>query len=255
MKALRSSPFLEVTDLRKSYGGVVAVDNCSFVVEGGITCLIGPNGAGKSSVAAMISGEIPSDGGRVLFEGRPLTGPMHIRVRRGLVRTFQLPQELARMTVLENLLVAAPDQRGARFWAALAGPALWAKQERDIVAKAWELLSFCGLREKANDLAGSLSGGQKKLLELGRALMCEPRLVLLDEPMAGVAPHLADQLMSLILALRDRGLNLLIIEHEMKRVERVSDSVVVMAAGTVLATGPFAEVRARSEVKAAYLGG
>jgi branched-chain amino acid transport system ATP-binding protein len=244
-----------VTNLRKSYGGVVAVDDCSFGVESGITCLIGPNGAGKSSVAAMISGEVPSDGGYVLFEGRPLTGPMHSRVRAGLARTFQLPQELARMTVLENLVVAAPNQRGARVWTALAGPAVWGRQEREILAKAWELLTWCGLRDKGNDLAGSLSGGQKKLLELARALMCEPRLVLLDEPMAGVAPHLADRLMSLILALRDRGLTLLIIEHEMKRVERLSDSVVVMSAGTVLATGAFAEVRARSEVKTAYLGG
>lgn len=244
-----------MTGLRKSFGGVVAVDNCSFAVETGITCLIGPNGAGKSSVAAMISGEVPSDGGHVLFEGKPLTGPMHVRVRAGLVRTFQLPQELANMTVLENLLVAAPGQRGARFWPSLAGPLAWGRQEKAILAKAWDLLTWCGLREKGNGLAGSLSGGQKKLLELARALMCEPRLLLLDEPMAGVAPHLADQLMSLILALRDRGLTLLIIEHEMKRVEKVSDSVVVMAAGTVLATGVFAEVKARPEVKAAYLGG
>ena len=159
------------------------------------------------------------------------------------------------MTVLENLLVAAPDQRGARFWVALAGPAMWGRQETEILAKAWELLAWCGVREKGNDLAGSLSGGQKKLLELARALMCEPRLVLLDEPMAGVAPHLADRLMSLILGLRERGMALLIIEHEMKRVERISDSVVVMAAGSVLATGVFAEVKGRSEVKAAYLGG
>jgi ABC-type branched-subunit amino acid transport system ATPase component len=251
-----SADSLVVVDLRRDFGGVWAVDGASFAVRrGSITALIGPNGAGKSTVVGIVGGAIRATSGRVLFEGEDVTGlAPHERARRGLVRTYQLSSEFGKLTVLENLLVAAPRQRGESVMTLVVGKRYWRAQERALIERARALLERFGMSEKEDEYAGRLSGGQKRLVEIMRALMAEPKLLLLDEPMAGVNPTLARSIESHLVELAREGLTLLLVEHELDVVERVSDSVVAMALGKVIATGTMAELRSRREVLDAYLG-
>ncbi|MGH3131109.1 MAG: ABC transporter ATP-binding protein [Gaiellaceae bacterium] len=248
---------LEARDVRKRYGGVVAVDEATLAVEpASITALIGPNGAGKTTLFNVVSGFARPDSGSVLLGGERIDGrPPHAIARRGLVRTFQTPKALTRMSVLDNMLLAAPAQPGEHLWRLVATPRAGRSRERELRARALELLRLVRLDGLAEDYAGTLSGGQRKLLELTRALMAEPRLLLLDEPMAGVNPTLARQLLDRIRTLREeQGLTFLLIDHDLDVVMAVSDRVVVMNEGRVIAAGTPAEVRADPLVVDAYLG-
>jgi neutral amino acid transport system ATP-binding protein len=248
---------LRVAEVVKRFGGLAAVDRATFdVEEGSITALIGPNGAGKTTLFNIVSGFLRPDGGAVLLAGERIDRrPPHAVNRRGLVRTFQIPRALTRMSVLENVLLAAPHQPGERLWRLLSTPAAARRREREIEERAHELLALVRLDSLGDDYAGTLSGGQRKLLELSRALMTEPRVVLLDEPMAGVNPTLALQLLDHIRGLRDdQGLTFLLIDHDLEAVMSVSDRVIVMSAGRVIAAGTPAEVRADPLVVDAYLG-
>jgi len=241
--------------VRRSFGGLVAVNVEMFeVFEHEIVALIGPNGAGKTTFFNVLTGFERADAGEWSFDGASLTGKPAYRIARsGMVRTFQIPKALARMSVLDNLKLAAIHQSGERVAVAVIRP-LWRNQERAIEARALELLDWVGLADKRGDYAGTLSGGQRKLLELGRALMTEPRLVMLDEPTAGVNPALTDQLLERIRGLRDRGLTVLFVEHDMDVVASISDRVVCMAEGVVIASGTPREVVTNDAVVDAYLG-
>ena len=249
------SALLEVRGVSKAFAGIRAVDDASLVVQvGSITALIGPNGAGKSTLFNCISGFLRPQSGRVLLDGRRIDRRAPHRVARsGLVRTFQTPRALTRMTALENVMLAAPRHRGERLGGSLAPRAR--RRERDVRVRAGELLELVRLDGQAGALAGTLSGGQRKLLDLVRALMAEPRILLLDEPMAGVSPTLRVELLEHILALRDRdAITLLIVEHDLDFVMRASDRVIVMNDGRVIAQGTPDEVRADERVVDAYLG-
>jgi ABC-type branched-subunit amino acid transport system ATPase component len=250
-------PILEVKNLAKNYGGVQAVDGVSFTVErGSITGLIGPNGAGKSTALNVIGGLLSPAGGTVLFDGVDITGqPMHRLARRGLVRTFQLARVFGNLTTIENLLVAAPSHRGDSAIGILAGKRYWGEQERQLVVQARELLASFGMTGTEDEYARNLSGGQKRAVETMRALMMKPKLLLLDEPMAGLSPSLSRQLEDMFLKLSVDGLSLLLVEHGLDTVERICGKVVVMAQGKVLSEGRMAELRTRREVQDAYVIG
>jgi branched-chain amino acid transport system permease protein len=252
----RPPAHLCVQDLRVSFGGVNAVDGLSFdLVPGEATGLIGPNGAGKSTALKLIVGAVQPDGGRVLVDGANVAGwPAHKVARLGLVRTFQHTSEFAKLTVLENLLTAAPRQPGDSAAGALLGPRHARRRQQELLAQAWALLVDFGLTGYADTYAGQLSGGQRRLVEIMRSLMAEPRILLLDEPMAGVNPTLRLTIEDHLRRLRDGGLTMLMVEHELGSVERVCDSVMVMAQGKLLATGTMAELRVNQEVVSAYLG-
>ena len=246
---------LQVHDVVRAFDGVRAVDGASLEVEAGsITGLIGPNGAGKSTLFHCISGFLRPQSGRVLLDGKRIDGRAPHRIARaGLIRTFQTPRALTRMTVLENVMLAAPNHRGERLGGSLTARARC--REREVTVRAAELLELVRLDGHSDALAGTLSGGQRKLLELVRALMAEPRILLLDEPMAGVSPTLRVELLEHILALRRRdGITLLIVEHDLDFVMRASDRVIVMNDGRVIAHGSPDEVRADERVVDAYLG-
>jgi len=250
-------PILEVEDMHHSFGGVQAVDGCSFTIaKGALAAVIGPNGAGKSTMVNVVSGALPRQRGRIRFDGSDISGWAPHRIAlRGLIRTFQISREFGGMTVLENLLVTAPDQGGERLWNALFRPALGRRQDRELVSRALEVLDTFGLFDRRDDYARTLSGGQKRLLELARAVMAEPKLLLLDEPMAGINPALIDRLGRHIQRLNEQGITFVLIEHNLEVVERICDHVVVMAMGRTLATGRMAELRRNQEVVTAYLGG
>jgi branched-chain amino acid transport system ATP-binding protein len=248
---------LEVRDLRKSYGGVQAVAGVSFAVQRGrITGLIGPNGAGKSTVLGMIAGAIRPTSGSVLLHGTDLAGlPSHKIARHRLARTFQQPGDFSGMTVMENLLAAPQRQRGDSMRGALLGKRYWGEEEEALIARATGLVERFEMTHMANEFAGSLSGGQRKLLEIMRALMTDPEILLLDEPMAGVNPSLCRRIEDFLLELQVEGLTMLMIEHEMAVVERLCDPIVVMAQGEVLAEGTMTDIRSDQRVLDAYLNG
>lgn len=249
---------LEVESVTRILGGIRAVDGCSLrVAEHSITGVIGPNGAGKSTLFDLITGFQRPDAGRILFRGRRIDGlPPHEIVRRGIARTFQVPRELQRTTVLEALMLAAPDQLGEQPWAPLLMPGRVRAQELEIAGRAREVLRFVELEQVAASFVSELSVGQKKLLELARTLMLHASLVLLDEPGAGVNPVLMRRLTEAIQTLRaEHGVTFLIIEHDMDLIVRLCDHVYVLSSGQTIAEGPPAEVLRHPAVLASYLGG
>jgi neutral amino acid transport system ATP-binding protein len=252
-----SDVILEIEGVEKRFGGVRAVDGASFGVErGSITALIGPNGAGKSSLFDVVTGFERADGGVIRLDGRSIYRlPAYAIARRGLVRTFQLTKTLSVMSVLDNMLLATPRHPGERLGGWFVRPLAARRSEREARARALELLDTFSLLAQAGDYAGTLSGGQRKLLELARALMLAPRLVLLDEPLAGVNPTLGRRLLEHIedLRLRD-GTTVLFVEHDMEVVMNHSDRVIVMAQGRVIADGAPDDVRRNEAVVEAYLG-
>lgn len=263
----KPDPILTVDRIERRFGGMTAVDvNHLEVQRGAITALIGPNGAGKTTFFNLLTGfDKPSNtapvfGGssdaraRWAFEGRDLGRTNATRVARaGMIRTFQLTKALSRMTVLENMLIGAANQPGENLFVGLIKP-LWAQRERENVERADELLRRFKLDAKRNDMAGGLSGGQKKLLEMARALMAQPKMIMLDEPMAGVNPALTQSLLDHIQTLRDEGTTVLFVEHDMHMVRHISDWVVVMAQGQIIAEGLPEEVMTSPAVVDAYLG-
>ena len=255
--AVRTGGMLVVEGLVRHFGGVKAVDGCSFEIEPGtISALIGPNGAGKTTTVNLVAGALRSDRGRILFDGSDLTGKRpHQIAERGLVRTFQISREYASMTVLENLMVSPLRQSGERLLNVLLRPRRWRSEEREHLERSLQVLDAFGLYAKRDDYAGSLSGGQKRLLELARAVMAAPKMLLLDEPLAGINPALTDRVADHIRRLREDGITFLLVEHNLEIVERICDHVVVMALGATLATGTMADLRKNEEVVRAYLTG
>jgi ABC-type branched-subunit amino acid transport system ATPase component len=248
---------LQVRQLTKTYGGVRAVDNASFnVVRGRITGLIGPNGAGKSTALGIIAGSFKPTSGSVLLDGTEIAGtPSYKLARQGIARTFQISSEFAGMTVLENLLAAPQGQKGETLWGAIRGRGYWRTEEDSLIQRAAELMIRFDMFAMANEVAGTLSGGQRRLLEIMRSLMSQPKLLLLDEPMAGVHPTLGRRIEDYLAELQDEGLTMLLVEHEMAVVERLCDAVIVMARGEVIAEGTMADVSADRRVLDAYLNG
>jgi neutral amino acid transport system ATP-binding protein len=251
----KPDPILVADDVTRHFGGLTAVDVDHLEVQrGAITALIGPNGAGKTTFFNLLTGFDKPNSGSWTFNGRPLAGlPAYRVARRGMVRTFQLTKALSKLTVIENMRLGATGQRGESVLRALLAP-LWRSQENAITDRADELLARFMLDAKREDFAGSLSGGQRKLLEMARALMAEPELVMLDEPMAGVNPALTQSLLGHVKALREEGMTVLFVEHDMDMVRDISDWVIVMAQGRIVAEGPPAEVMADPAVIDAYLG-
>jgi branched-chain amino acid transport system ATP-binding protein/neutral amino acid transport system ATP-binding protein len=249
-------PLLDVRGLSRGFYGIRALDGVDLAVEAGtITGLIGPNGAGKTTLFNCVSGLIPPGGGRVLFDGRDVTGWRADRVTQaGLVRTFQIARGFPRLSVLENLMLYGDRQPGERLWRAVAGGAGARRREVELRDRAFAVARRLNLTRVVNDPASDLSGGQKKLLELGRALMTDPRLILLDEPIAGVNPTLAREIAEHLQALRADGLTFLIIEHHLDVIARLCQPVIVMAEGRHLAEGSFAQVAADPRVQEAYMG-
>jgi neutral amino acid transport system ATP-binding protein len=253
----RTTPILVVDDVVRHFGGVAAVDGATLDVEpGSITALIGPNGAGKTTLFHIVSGFYKPERGRIEFDGQPIAGwPPHAIAKRGLVRTFQLTKALTRMSVLENMMLAAPSQPGEQLWRTVVTPRAARRREEEVRQQAMELLRLVQLDGMAGDYAGTLSGGQRKLLEFARALMVEPKMIMLDEPMAGVNPSLGLELLSRMKALQEeRGMTFLLIEHDMEVVMTVSERVIVMNEGRVVADGPPGTIRHDEAVIEAYLG-
>jgi branched-chain amino acid transport system ATP-binding protein/branched-chain amino acid transport system permease protein len=248
---------LQATDVVREFGGLRAVAGVSISVRRGtLTGLIGPNGAGKSTLLAMLAGTLPVSSGEIRYQGEDVTGlPAFRRARLGLVRTFQLASEFKKLTVLENLLSSVPGNRGDSLRGALAGPGYWRGDEDAAIARATALLEQFGLEAQANSYAGDLSGGQRRMVEIMRALMAEPQMLLLDEPMAGVHPSLARRIGGELVTLTAGGLTVLMVEHELAIMDEFCDPVVAMAEGTVLAQGTMSELRRRSDVVEAYLVG
>jgi neutral amino acid transport system ATP-binding protein len=251
----KPDPIVVADGVTRHFGGMTAVDVDHLEVErGAITALIGPNGAGKTTLFNLLTGFDKPSTGTWTFDGRSLSGTPAAKVARsGMVRTFQLTKALSRMTVIENMRLGAAAQPGENLARALV-PGLWRSREREITEQAEELLVRFKLDAKRDDFAGSLSGGQRKLLEMARALMSRPTMVMLDEPMAGVNPALTQSLLGHIQALRDEGTTVLFVEHDMHMVRHISDWVVVMAEGRIVAEGPPESVMHDQAVIDAYLG-
>ncbi len=255
---VESAPMMSIRGVTKSFGGIRAVNEASFDIgRGTITALIGPNGAGKTTLFNIVAGFIKPDAGRVVLNGQDVTGlPAHQLFKRGLMRTFQIPAAFERMSLIQNLMVVPAGQSGEnvlRTWF------MWGRvtaEEKRVRDKAKEVLDFLGLSHVAGEYAGNLSGGQKKLLELGRTMMSDPDIVLLDEPGAGVNPTLMVKLADDIRRLNEeRGYTFCIIDHDMDLVAKLCHPIIVMAEGAMLAQGSMDEIRQNQEVLDAYLGG
>jgi neutral amino acid transport system ATP-binding protein len=253
--APKPDAILVADDVVRRFGGMTAVDVDHLEVQrGAITALIGPNGAGKTTFFNLLTGFDTPQSGTWSFEGNSLAGKSGARVAQaGMVRTFQLTKALSRLTVLQNMLLAARKNPGERFWLSWL-PFTWRAHEKAATEKAMEILTRFKLDAKADDFAGSLSGGQRKLLEMARALMTDPTMIMLDEPMAGVNPALVQSLLGHVQALRDEGMTVLFVEHDMHAVRHISDWVVVMAEGRIVAEGPPRSVMQDQAVVDAYLG-
>ncbi len=253
--APKPDAILTAHGVRRSFGGLTAVDVDDLEVQrGSITALIGPNGAGKTTLFNLLTGFDKPDTGRWTFDGKDLDSVVaHRTAKMGMVRTFQLTKSLTKLSVIENMKLGATGQRGERWWNGLF-QFLWRDQEREIEARAEELLARFKLDHMRDEYAGTLSGGQRKLLEMARALMTGPRLVMLDEPMAGVNPALKQSLNAHIRGLRDEGMTVLFVEHDMDMVHDISDWVVVMAEGRIIAEGTPDQISRDTAVIDAYLG-
>ena len=253
--APKPDPILVADSVVRQFGGLTAVDVEHVEIQrGAITALIGPNGAGKTTFFNLLTGFDQPSSGTWSFEGRSLSGvPAHRVARLGMVRTFQLTKALSKLTVIENMRLGATGQKGENVFRALLH-SIWKDQEREITERADDLLARFKLDTKREDFAGSLSGGQRKLLEMARALMVEPQMVMLDEPMAGVNPALTQSLLGHVKDLREDGMTVLFVEHDMDMVRDISDWVIVMAQGVVIAEGPPDSVMGDPRVIDAYLG-
>ena len=248
---------LEVISLYKNFGGLVAVNNCSLKIKkNSITGIIGPNGSGKSTLFNLISGTIKPTSGKVIFNKENITGfPPYRLFKKGILRTFQIPHEFTNLTVLENLMMVPPNQSGESLVNALFNRNKFSRQEEKIKKKAIEVIEFLNLVKLTNELAGNLSGGQKKLLELGRTMMTDSKIVLLDEVGAGVNRTLLKDLGSAILKLnKEKGYTFCMIEHDMDFISRMCNSVIVLSEGSVLFQGTSDEVKNNDLVIDSYLG-
>ena len=251
----KPDPILVVDGMRRAFGGLVAVDVDHLEVQRGvITALIGPNGAGKTTFFNLLTGFDSPDRGHVVFDGDTIDkANPHNLAQRGMVRTFQLTKALTKLPVIENMKLGAKNQTGESFFKALFTP-LWGTQESEIEQRADELLTRFKMDHMRDEYAGTLSGGQRKLLEMARSLMAEPRLVMLDEPMAGVNPALTQSLLEHVKNLREAGITVMFVEHDMDVVRDISDWVVVMAEGRIIAEGPPESIGQNKAVIDAYLG-
>jgi ABC-type branched-subunit amino acid transport system ATPase component len=247
---------LVVDGVSHHFGGIAAIDACQMSVQRGtISALIGPNGAGKSTLLNVISGSLPLQKGQVRLNGHDIGHwAPHRIARRGLIRTFQVARDFEKLTVIENMLVAPQNQPGESPWVAIFRPGLAQAAERKNIEKALELLEMFDLYRLRNDYANQLSGGQKRLLELARAWMTDPLLLLLDEPMAAISPVLINTIGRHLQDMRASGVTILLVEHNLRVVEELCDRVTVMIEGRAVASGSMAELRARSTVIDAYLG-
>ncbi|MBN9315179.1 MAG: ABC transporter ATP-binding protein [Devosia sp.] len=248
---------IDVQNVSKRFGGLRAVNNCSLRVErGSITGLIGPNGAGKSTLFNLVAGNIVPDSGRIIFDGQDVTGlKPHQLFHRGMLRTFQIAHEFSNMTALENLMMVPPAQPGESLATTWLMPGMVKQAERHVRQKALDVIDFLKLGHVKNELAGNLSGGQKKLLELGRTMMVDAKVVLLDEVAAGVNRTLLQDLAANIERMNaELGYTFFVIEHDMDLIGRLCDPVIVMAQGEKIAEGPMSEIRANPEIIEAYFG-
>ncbi|MCE0734164.1 ABC transporter ATP-binding protein [Halomonas sp. G15] len=248
---------IDVQHVNKAFGGLKVINDCSLSVESGsITGLIGPNGAGKSTLFNIIAGALPLDSGQVLLEGEEITNrPANELFHKGLLRTFQIAHEFSHMTALENLMMVPPAQAGESLFNAWMKPGRVRTQEAEVRRRALEVIDFIGLHHVRNELAGNLSGGQKKLLELGRTMMTDARVVLLDEIAAGVNRTLLGDLVENIERLnREMGYTFLVIEHDMDMIARLCDPVIVLAQGSVMVEGSIEEIQNNPDVIEAYFG-
>jgi neutral amino acid transport system ATP-binding protein len=253
--ARKPDPILTADNIRREFGGIVAVDVDHFEVQkGSITALIGPNGAGKTTFFNLLTGFDQPNSGQWNFNGKEMNGvASHRTAALGMVRTFQLTKSLTKLSVIENMRLGATDQKGEKWWNGLFA-AVWKGQEAEITERADELLTRFKMDHMRDEYAGSLSGGQRKLLEMARALMTNPTLVMLDEPMAGVNPALKQSLNQHIRGLRDDGMTVLFVEHDMDMVHDISDWVIVMAEGRIIAEGTPDDISSNPAVIDAYLG-
>jgi branched-chain amino acid transport system ATP-binding protein len=248
---------VDVRGLTKRFGGFVAVNDCSMSVKrGSITGLIGPNGAGKTTLFNMVAGTLMPDGGQIIFDGEDVTGlKPHELFSKGMLRTFQIAHEFSQMTSLENLMMVPSDQPGETLWRNWLQPGHVASAEAEVRQRANDVIDFLKLGHVKHELAGNLSGGQKKLLELGRTMMVDAKLVLLDEVAAGVNKTLLNDLASNIERMnQELGYTFFVIEHDMDLIARLCDPVIVMAAGEKIAEGPMSELRENPEIIEAYFG-